>query len=197
MTLIAREKSDYTPIPEGTYHAAISAVVDLGLQDSFGATKRQLLIRYEFPDLRVECDGANEPRTKWQFYTLSLNSKSNLRRDLERVRGRGFTREELDGFDLMTILGHACEIEIIHDHSTGNPRDKIVDVGKYRGDGEKPTPELDIIRYTDGEKEQWDNLPNWIKEKIRLQVITASIAEAVVPDEPEPFVDDDLADVPF
>ena len=55
MALIAREKSDYIPIPEGTHRAVSSAVIDLGIQENpYGKPKPQLLIRFEFPDLRNE-----------------------------------------------------------------------------------------------------------------------------------------------
>lgn len=199
MSLIAKEKSEYIPLPEGQYPAVISAVVDLGLQDCFGSPKHQLLIRYEIPGLRNEHDGLSEPRVKWQFYTLSLNNKANLRRDLERIRGKGFTREELDGFDIMNILGSTCEIEIIHDYSTGSPRDKIMDISKFRGDGNKPTSELEIIRYTPEENENWDELPDWVREKIRNQLVkpTTSDSDAAAEAVTEKFEEDDLEDVPF
>ena len=81
MTLIAKEKCDYIPIPEGTHRAVSSAVVDLGIQESpFGKPKPQLLIRYEFPDIRDEREEGgqkiNGPSTKWQYYTVSLHTRS-------------------------------------------------------------------------------------------------------------------------
>ena len=175
MTLLAKEKSDYFPIPEGTHRAVSSAVVDLGIQENpYGKPKPQLLIRYEFPDIRDEReeDGQkiNEPRIKWQFYTNSLHKESNLRKDLEGWRGKGFTKEELEGFDVMTILGHACQVTIIHDHSGDRVKDKIRTVGKLVGDGDKPKPELEIIRYTKDDVGQWDQLPQFVKDKIRQQV---------------------------
>ena len=178
MSLIAKEHSDYIPIPEGQYCAVCSAVVSIGMQECFGAVKPQLLMRFEFPDLRVEREESgqkiNEPRTKWQFYTLSLNSKANLRQDLESWRGKGFTKKELEGFDVMKILGHPCQIQIIHDHSGDRIRDKIKSVSQLMSDAEKPLPELEIIRYSEDEIEQWDLLPEFVKEKYRNRVIVAS-----------------------
>jgi len=200
MSLIAREKSDYTPIPEGQYPAVISAVVDLGLQDCFGSVKPQILIRYEMPGLRSDHNGGSEPASKWQFYTRSLNNMANLRRDSERILGRGFSKKELDGgFDLFEMLGCACEVQIVHDHSTGSIRDKIVDVSKFKGPGEKPTSELGEIRYTRDENESWENLPEWVKEKIRNQVVVAadSDADAASASETSEFQEDELEDIPF
>jgi hypothetical protein len=191
--LIAKEQSDYTPIPEGTHSAVSSAVVSLGIQESpYGKPKWQLLIRFEFPDFRVEreVDGqkVSEPMVKWQFYTNSLHKESNLRRDLEGWRGKGFTSEELKGFDVMNILGHACQVTIIHDHSGDRVKDKIRTVGKLMGEGEKPRPELKVIRYTDVENEQWELLPEFVQEKIRNQV-----KQDAPP--PDAFQDDDIQDI--
>ena len=199
MGYIATDKSDYKPIPEGTHHAVCSALIDLGYQEAFGATKPQLLLRFEFPGSRVEREKngakASEPMVKWQFYTKSLNKKANLRRDLEGWRDRGFTKEELAGFDLRSIVGHACQISIIHDHSGDQVKDKIRTIGKFMGDGTKPLPELEVIKYSkeEGEIDQWEIMPDWIKDKIKLAVednVVALPANA----ESEPFVD---SDVPF
>ncbi len=195
-TLIARERSDYFCIPEGRHRAVCSAIVSLGHQENFGSVKQKLVMRFEFPDLRVACEEngekISEPRVKWIFYTVSLHSKANLRQDLERWRGRGFSKEELEGFDVMNVLGQDCHITIIHDHSGDRIRDRITSISKIIGDDENLKPELEIIRYTEVENEQWEILDDWIKEKIRNQVK----AEEPVPKVPESIEADD-ADIPF
>ena len=195
-TLIAREKADYIPIPEGQHRAVCSGIVSIGLQESFGSTRHQILIRFEFPDLRVDREesGAthDEPRTKWVFYTLSLHRKANLRQDLERWRGRGFTKHELEGFDVMSVLGCPCLVTIIHDHSGDRVKDKITSIGQLHGDGEAPKAELPRISYTDDNPEDWNLLPEWIREKI-LNQIPAVMAPAR---DPEPEAPDDV-DIPF
>jgi hypothetical protein len=199
MTLIAKEQSDYTPIPEGTHRAVASAVVSIGLQNNpFGKPKPQLLIRYEFSDIRVESEVngqiPSEPKVRWQYYTVSLHKDANLRRDLESWRDKGFTKEELKGFDVMNILGHACEVTIIHEESGDQVKDKIRTVRKFTGVDDIPRPELEIIRYTDNENEQWDLLPEFIKEKIRNQV-----KEGAPTPKKESFKDNSIQDidVPF
>jgi hypothetical protein len=197
MSFTTREKSDYKPIPEGTHRAVPSAVVDLGLQDVFGAEKPQLAFRFEFPDVRInrEKNGeqVSEPKVKWQSYTNSLNIKANLRRDLESWRGKGFTKEELDGFDVRNIIGHACQISIVHDNSGDRVKDKIRTISKLVGDEAKPVPELEIICYSqeEGEIEQWDLLPEWIREKISQQFV-ASGTPKPTPVDDDPFKDDDI-----
>jgi len=197
MSFTATDKSDYKPIPEGIHRAVCSALIDLGYQEAFGRIKPQLLMRFEFPDCRVnrEMDGqqVSEPMIKWQFYTNSLNKKANLRRDLEGWRDRGFTKEELVGFDVGNIVGHACQISIIHDHSGDQVKDKIRTIGKFMGDDPKPQPELTIIRYSkeEGEIEQWNLLPDWIQEKI-TQAAEEDITQPPAASDATPFVDDDI-----
>jgi hypothetical protein len=188
MSLIAKEQTDFEPIPEGTHVAVCSAVASLGLQEGYqnGKPKQQIIIRFEFPAFRE----GDEPRVKWVFYTTSLHKDSNLRRDLEGWRDRGFTEVERKGFDIRTVLGHPCQISIIHDTTGERVKDKIRAISKFTGDGEKPKAELDLITYDETEVGQWEMLPDWAKEKIRSQIKV----DKPIPADPEPSEDDD---VPF
>ena len=49
-----------------------------------------------------------------KFYTLSMNEKANLRKDLSSWRGQEFTDEQAGNFDIERVLGHACMINVIH-----------------------------------------------------------------------------------
>ncbi|ENX9783480.1 TPA: hypothetical protein WN041_002238, partial [Neisseria gonorrhoeae] len=51
-------------------------------------------------------------------YTASLHSKSQLATDLKSWRGRDFTPEERDNFDLRNILGKPCLLSIAHQESS-------------------------------------------------------------------------------
>jgi len=122
MPLIAKDKPgvDYDPIPEGAYTALCYSVIDLGTQENktFGGTKREVLIQWELPECRgeFERDGKtrNLPRAISQRFRLSLNEKSNLRKILQNWRGKAFTNEELEGFDIERVLGTPCQMQIVH-----------------------------------------------------------------------------------
>ena len=126
---------------------------------------------------------------KWQFYTNSLNKKANLRRDLEGWRDHGFTAEELNRFDMRTVVGRPCSISIIHDSETG--KDKIRSISKYTG-SDNLKPQLEIILYSksEGVVDQWDSLPDWIKDKINLAKPEGDPAPKAA--DTEPPVDDDI-----
>jgi hypothetical protein len=100
----AGESKSYTPAPEGTHHAVCVDVIDLGqLPNSFkpGTTQHKVNKRF----------------LVYKRYTLSLNEKANLRHDLESWRGRPFTREEEMGFDVETVKGANCLVNIQHKQS--------------------------------------------------------------------------------
>ena len=98
-------------------------VVDLGTQETPFGDKQQVLIGWELPGQRMVIqgkDGAEDrevPRIVNKRYTVSLNEKAALRKDLESWRGRKFTAEELAGFDIDVLLGKPCQIQMVHSAS--------------------------------------------------------------------------------
>lgn len=108
------------PCPAGNHVARCIGLIDLGTQteDYLGKTKhqRKVLIKWETPlETKVfKEENGEQPYVLSKEYTMSLGEKSNLRKDLEAWRGRGFTEQELSGFDLQNILGAPCLINVIH-----------------------------------------------------------------------------------
>lgn len=107
----------FTPAPVGTHIARCFRVVDLGMQHGEykgQPTRRsQILVSWELPDETIEIEGEQRPITTSKFYTNSLGEKANLRRDLESWRGRSFTDDELNKFDLEAILSAPCLLTIV------------------------------------------------------------------------------------
>jgi hypothetical protein len=111
---------NWEPVPQGVYASTCYAVVDLGthINELYGNKQHKCWIAWEFPNelIEIETDGKKEekPRIIAGFYTVSLHEKSNLRRVLESWRGRGFSDDELEGFDISKILDTSCLINVIH-----------------------------------------------------------------------------------
>lgn len=65
---------------------------------------------------------AGKPFMVSRWFTMSLHEKAGLRAFLRAWRGRDFTREQLAGFDLETLIGVRCALNISHSQaeSTGN-----------------------------------------------------------------------------
>ena len=113
--------TNWEPVPMGVYSAVCYALVDLGNQENtmYGNVQHKCWVAWELPTERIEIeleDGSkeNKPRVISKFFTVSLHEKSNLRQILESWRGKVFTKLELQGFDLSTILGANCQINVIH-----------------------------------------------------------------------------------
>lgn len=111
--LARRSEKTFTPAPAGTHQAVCCDVVDLGfIESSFTPGKQQHKIAVVW---QISEDMENgKPFLVQQRYTLSLDEKANLRRDLESWRGKPFSEAELMGFDVENLLGANCLLSIVH-----------------------------------------------------------------------------------
>jgi hypothetical protein len=116
MPLILKESGGkkYDPIPAGTHQAVCYRIWDLGTQTSQWGKKRQIRIAWELPEQRMEIEGVDLPKTMSRPFTNSLHKKSILRPFLEGWRGKQFTSDELEGFDLSNIIGVNCMLQVMH-----------------------------------------------------------------------------------
>lgn len=115
----ATQTSSFKPVPPGSHLARCYRIIDLGTQKtSFnGESKFIKRVMFQFEVHSEDDDGPlktdkGEPMSISKNYTLSLSDKAVLRADLEAWRGREFTREELQGFELKNILGAWCLITV-------------------------------------------------------------------------------------
>jgi hypothetical protein len=116
------DRKQFQIAPAGTHLARLYRIIDLGTQmrEYEGKVTMSRKAKFFF-ELHGEdvynkplltADG--KPLIQSREYTVSLNEKANLRRDLEAWRGKAFTEEELKGFDISNILGHFCMVNISH-----------------------------------------------------------------------------------
>lgn len=156
MAIVASAKSgsDYAPAPAGTHPAVCCDVVDLGtLEVTFGGkTKSQHKVNIVWQIEELREDG--KAFTVRKRYTLSLHEKSSLRKDLESWRGKAFTKEELEGFDLEVLIGVGCMVNVIHapKKDGGSPWANVT--GVMKAPKGMPTPKIvDYIRVCDRKEE--------------------------------------------
>jgi len=134
MSYIVKDTSggvETAPIPAGMHHAICYALIDIGTQPKFGnfPSRRKTVFIWELPDQRIEIDRdgkkLNLPRAISEKFTTSLASKSNMRPMLESWRGKQFTQQELDGFDMSKVVGANCFLNIIHEHGKGDKANRV------------------------------------------------------------------------
>ena len=121
---------DFKKVPQGVHMARCYSLIDLGTQlvrSQHGDKElHKIRIAWELfgeddngEPLVVERDSKVMPMTISKSYTLSLNEKANLRKDLESWRGRAFTDEEAKGFDISKLLNVYCMINVTHSETNG------------------------------------------------------------------------------
>jgi hypothetical protein len=192
---VAKESGgDFTPVPAGSHTARCFAVVSLGTQQSpMFAASFKVMLMFEVPAERVTVDGEDRPMVIQREYTLSLSEKANLRHDLESWRGRQFTKQELEGFEVQKVLGQPCMLSVIHKESAKKKVYAAISAiaGIPKGVVCPPQFHKSIhFEIEDGKHEAYVALPEWIRKKIDgcEEWIHPAAGEAPQAD-PEPDID--------
>ena len=191
---------NFPPLEAGSYRAICYGIVVLGTTYNpvFDNAQTKILFLWELPDERIEINNEDKPRAISNTYTLSLNEKANLRQMLAGWRGRDFTEEELQGFDLVNVLGAPCLLSTtIGVSKQGREFAKVSSVAKL--------PKGMIVpKETENEKvifditnpecplEDMEKLPEWIQNRIKESVeykqrVDTSDFEIIADDEDLPF----------
>lgn len=134
MNLIINEKTQNTDLaPSGLQPAVCVDVRDLGTIDTKFGDKQMVLLVFE-----LEATNDHGERYLLQKrYTRSLHEKSNLRKDLERWRGKPFERQTLlRGFNLAKLISIPAMIYVEYQDTK---RGKWANV-----DSILPAPELQL-----------------------------------------------------
>ena len=117
MAIFVKAGGDFKPAPAGAHAATCVDVIDHGMLTVtyLGKTRTQHKITIAWQiDVAME---NNKPYLIRRKYTASLHEKSSLRRDLESWRGKPFSAAELEAFDLESLIGVGCLLNVIHNDS--------------------------------------------------------------------------------
>ena len=174
MPIIASKNTENNTVkelcPAGTHSAICFSISDLGLQkeqvlDKTGKKvdkiSHKVILAFEI-DERMKQEGLlnNKRFVVSRKFTLSLHEKSALRPVLESWRGKAFTKEEEDYFDIEKLVGVPCLINIVYNISDGKTYSNIGSVSPLMK-GMVP-----IVAETD-----WsEKLPKWIQDLIDSQI---------------------------
>jgi hypothetical protein len=173
-----KSESSFPPIEPGSYHAICYGVIDIGTRETvYGNDKKnshQVVLQFEIPSerIQVERDGkkVDLPKGASKTYLLSLSEKSKLYEHLAQWRGIPFTKEQLAGFDLFSICGANCLLQILNGVSEKDKKTfaYISGIMKLMKGMSKLSPENKMVTYSIQENGMNipENLPDWIKKKI-------------------------------
>lgn len=214
----SNEKYEKKLIAEGTHLAICYSIVDLGThveeyQGNFNPSHK-IQIGWELPNLTYKYTPKDSDEEKdfipciFKDYTDSLNEKSNLFKDLVSWRGKAFTVEELNGFDIEKVIGNPCLITVIHvtAKTSGNQYEKITSVSKIL-EG-MSIPELSRqTRFLSFQEDPYNenllnSLPEWLQNKIissneykKMNIKEIPVGENAIDESTKPANDDN--GVPF
>lgn len=173
--LVANESKERksTPIEAGAYVARCVQIIDLGDQFNDLSQKyaRKTMLTFELPTERVEVNGESKPRLMSKTYTLSLNEKASLRKDLESWYGRQLAGDDFP-FDIRKVAGMPCMLTIVVKKSKqGNEYSTIGNISKLMKGMDAPKQETETLIFDlDDEQKALDtieNLPEWIQKNIK------------------------------
>ena len=180
-------------LPEaGATVGVLYSLVDLGHQktnwDNQEKWTPKVRLTFELPDqtdeFEVEEKGkvtkVSKPMVVSIEQTRSLGEKASLRKLLEQWRGQTFTSKELQAFSLKNLLGKPAMLTLIHKTSQqGRQYCAIAGASKLpKGMKAPATTTNDQLYYEieQGEAGQFNDMPDWLQDKIRASKEFATAA---------------------
>jgi len=180
-------------LPEaGATVGVLYSLVDLGHQktnwDNQEKWTPKVRLTFELPDqtdeFEVEEKGkvtkVEKPMVVSIEQTRSLGEKASLRKLLEQWRGQTFTSKELQAFSLKNLLGKPAMLTLIHKTSQqGRQYCAIAGASKLPKGMKAPASTINDQLYYEieqGEAGQFNDMPDWLQEKIRASKEFATAA---------------------
>ncbi|NBT49663.1 MAG: hypothetical protein EBT07_17985 [Actinobacteria bacterium] len=199
-------------LPEaGATIGVLYSLVDLGHQktnwDNEEKWTPKVRLTFELPDQTDEFEVVeNDKTTKVEKpmvvsieQTRSLGEKASLRKLLEQWRGQTFTSKELQAFSLKNLLGKPAMLTLIHKTSQqGRQYCAIAGASKLPKGMKAPATTANAHLYYEieqGEGGQFNDMPEWLQDKIRASKEFATAAGKSTATKVE--VDEDGNQVPF
>lgn len=174
---------DFEQIPAGSFIARCYKMHDIGTQiQKDGKKIHKVWIYFEILSelVRTETEDGEvikmqeirmndgRPFSIQKQYTLSIHPKSNLGQDINKWRGVAFGKEELEAFDITKLLGAWCRLDIVHNDGENGKVYANIDAIKYTQKKPEGVNQTSWWSVSDPDMEAFEDLPDWIKEKIML-----------------------------
>lgn len=175
---------DFKIVPAGAFIGRCYELIDLGTQTSetgqyAGKSAHKIKIGFELfgededgTPLTIDVDGKPMPMTITKDYTVSLHEKANLRKELAAWRGRDFTDEEAEGFDVSRLIGAYAMINVTHKANTqGKVRANISGISPIPSALKNAKPaavhENRIFNLDDPDLKMFDTFYEYLQETIK------------------------------
>jgi hypothetical protein len=204
---------DFEPVPAGVHFAICNKVIYLGFQAEEWEGKEKVLpkvwIGFELPDNKIDWvdkkgDKHEAPMVVGRMFTLNIGDKSNLGPFLTSWRGKPFTDEEREAFNITALAGKPCQLSIIHKKSGDKTYANIAGAmglsqetkAAIKAGTRTVTPFGEVVVYSPDEHDQkmWELVPEWLQTKIHDRVVEEPVAAE---SQANPTTEDFDDDIPF
>jgi hypothetical protein len=182
LTFSSKGSGDSKRVSPGSHFAVCDMVVFLGLQRVEGKFTKdaiQLYIRFEVPAERWEFEQDSEkkdgPAVIGRVFTASMHRKAALRKLLESWRGKAFTDDEANCFDISTVLGVSAMLTVTENENGGKIYSNLTGISALPKGCPKVKPELPLRYYapidgTNTQQTPLEEFPQWIQDKVNAQL---------------------------
>lgn len=175
MTTIApkSEKKEFELVPQGAHIARCISFIHIGTNpEQFPDGQKdmnKIRLTFEIPGEMRKFGDTEKPMVISQEYTLSMFSKAGLRKLVEGILGVALLDQEADSFDVESIVGKACIIQVVHKTAKSGSKYTIISGAMSLMKGQEAPRQFNpskILSYSNWDKELFEVQPKFIKEKI-------------------------------
>jgi hypothetical protein len=168
------QTKNYEPVPSGNHVGRCVQMIEIGTVNYEWQGEKKTLhkvrVTWELPlETKVFHEEKGEqPYVVSKEYTLSMHEKSNLRKDLESWRGKPFSEQEAEAFDITKLIGAPCMLNIVHNAKDGNVYANIASITPLPK-GMVCPPQVNpsfVLSYDNFDFAKFNGLPTWLKEKM-------------------------------
>jgi hypothetical protein len=164
-------------IPADNYMATCYQMIYIGtVPEEYQGEQKQVpkvLLTWEIPSLMkvFKEERGLEPMVITKEFSFSMGEKANLRKFLSNWRGKAFTNDEANAFDIAVLLGQPCMLNVIHKTSekSGNTYQDVGSASRLPSgipapQKINPAMEFDV---RDWNQDKFNALPEWLQNKIK------------------------------
>ena len=172
MKLKDKARPSIPQMDPGPYTGLCVGIYGIGEQETKFKDKtryvEQIVFTFEFPTETIEIDGEEKPRQLSRTFTASVSEKGGLRKFLKSWRGKDFSSDEdMGDFEMFSMLGKSAFFNIIQNDKGYANIDSIMPLPKGVPEPTTETPlrSFDVDDW--GDHTPFEDLPEWIQEKIK------------------------------
>lgn len=192
--------------PQGMHVARCYQIIDLGTTEQGGnypGKKRKVQFLFETPyETAVFTEETGEqPFYLRATYTLSMNEKAILRKDVASWIGKKMTDDQAAQFDVFSLLGKECQVNVVHTTKGENTYANITAITPLAKGMTCPAPVNPLVAFSAAQPDMdvFKLLPQFVQDKIKEsdefiafmeQDMNASAPNTSAPVKQEKSVDD-------